>query len=672
MADFDFTQLKGRMAQAGKGGHVELSDLERNALIDGTMRADASSAITTERLADKAYAPTDFSGLGRKYIEKNIVEVSGTNKNVLTSAMVSDANTIYHIQYDYDLNGQTITLPAGSTLSFEGGSLSNGNINGTNSLITGNPCIYADVSFGGTWANSETSSEWFAPSVTDFYILMNSLLSITKEGGTIHVYRNTTLPDTHSYVLIDKSYKIDYHNTILTLQERAEGIDSVKIVIRVLNDNKVLYGISISNLIVNATANLIDTSQFAGQTSFWGFIYASNVSDFTIDNIKLTHTHQGLKFGKITNDAEIRKNIYVRNSSIQGKMCCAFFSTENVSVENCSFDCSDAENSYDHAFYVTNTQGFSARGCSFSNALDAINLFNSGTVTREWDIENAVISNSKVYNCRRFIAISKGKNITIESTYIDSLQENDATINTFWCSGCRDIYIDGVSYKSNVLNNRHLIIQASNTNGGEVKVSNLNVECFVPNIAISGSTNFYMENCSLKLNGAAADYSNYAIFLDFGNTSSIHGEIKKCTFNMADCAKGQYIWIRNSSATINNSAEFTDCVFKRDNVGTSKLLFDQLSRLAPDIVVRNSGIQTSLKIKDESSPKYFDCYKTDDNTLYLDVPYYKYATKTNIDNVLTPLLTQNDVGYIVYDSTNSKMILWNGTTWVNMDGTALS
>lgn len=37
MADFDFTQLKGRLAQAGKGGHVELTDMERNALIDALL-----------------------------------------------------------------------------------------------------------------------------------------------------------------------------------------------------------------------------------------------------------------------------------------------------------------------------------------------------------------------------------------------------------------------------------------------------------------------------------------------------------------------------------------------------------------------------------------------------------------------------------------------------------
>lgn len=48
MADFDFTQLKGRMAQAGKGGHVELSDLERNALINNAMDGGGGSVDPEE------------------------------------------------------------------------------------------------------------------------------------------------------------------------------------------------------------------------------------------------------------------------------------------------------------------------------------------------------------------------------------------------------------------------------------------------------------------------------------------------------------------------------------------------------------------------------------------------------------------------------------------------
>lgn len=46
--------------------------------------------------------------------------------------MINTPNTIYHIQYDYDLQGAEITVPDGCVLQFEGGNLSNGTIIGNN------------------------------------------------------------------------------------------------------------------------------------------------------------------------------------------------------------------------------------------------------------------------------------------------------------------------------------------------------------------------------------------------------------------------------------------------------------------------------------------------------------------------------------------------------------
>lgn len=87
--------------------------------------------INVLKFADKKYNSTNFSGLGRKYLRKNLVEVEeddGTKatKNVLTQEMINDANTRYIIQYDYNLNGEEITIPEGCILDFQGGSLNNG------------------------------------------------------------------------------------------------------------------------------------------------------------------------------------------------------------------------------------------------------------------------------------------------------------------------------------------------------------------------------------------------------------------------------------------------------------------------------------------------------------------------------------------------------------------
>lgn len=76
------------------------------------------------KFKDKAYNAAAYSGLGRKYLRKNLVN----GVNVLAQSMLDASNTEYIIQYDYDLNNAEITVPANCVLKFEGGSLTNGTI----------------------------------------------------------------------------------------------------------------------------------------------------------------------------------------------------------------------------------------------------------------------------------------------------------------------------------------------------------------------------------------------------------------------------------------------------------------------------------------------------------------------------------------------------------------
>jgi hypothetical protein len=124
-----------------------------------------------ETLPNKTYAPLEFSGLGRKYLQKNIVDVSGTDKNILTQAMVSEANTEFVVQYDYDLNDPNgenpITIPANCALKFEGGSINNGKIVFQDtSLESCKECFGDDLVIEGK-VLQEASPEWFTGSDAD-------------------------------------------------------------------------------------------------------------------------------------------------------------------------------------------------------------------------------------------------------------------------------------------------------------------------------------------------------------------------------------------------------------------------------------------------------------------------------------------------------------------------
>ena len=138
---------------------------------------------TIVKFKDKAYNPDNFSGKGRVYLRKNIVEIIDYNtkvkvtKNLLTQSMISKENTIYIIQYDYDLNGQTIIIPKGCILQFEGGSFRNGGIKGIDTVIstTGIYRIFYNIRFEGTFTNTIIYPEYFGAAGNDNIDCTNSI-----------------------------------------------------------------------------------------------------------------------------------------------------------------------------------------------------------------------------------------------------------------------------------------------------------------------------------------------------------------------------------------------------------------------------------------------------------------------------------------------------------------
>lgn len=138
------------------------------------------------KFADKAFAPAQFSGLARKYLRKNV----SNDANVLTQDIVNEPNTIYHIQYDYDLQGATITIPENSILFFDGGSYSNGKIVGQGSNIKAERYqIFKSIELGGTF-NCDFPVEWFGASYkkTNNEVYINELIKQlynTENGGVV-------------------------------------------------------------------------------------------------------------------------------------------------------------------------------------------------------------------------------------------------------------------------------------------------------------------------------------------------------------------------------------------------------------------------------------------------------------------------------------------------------
>lgn len=156
---------------------------------------DITEQNGTLQLANKTYDKQSFSGLGRVYLRKNIVG----DKNVLTQAMINKANTIYVIQYDYDLKEASINIPENCVLQFDGGSLSNGTIHGSltkngiyatkqsgKNIITGNSfwhlkkeAIHIEGLFDSTIANNNfDDNDIYGRGLPDIYLGVSSYSNV--------------------------------------------------------------------------------------------------------------------------------------------------------------------------------------------------------------------------------------------------------------------------------------------------------------------------------------------------------------------------------------------------------------------------------------------------------------------------------------------------------------
>lgn len=285
-------------------------------------RLDFLNSVT----GNKEYAPEDFSGLGRVNLGMNIID----GKNVLTQDMMPVAenegeddpgrNTIYVIQYDYDLDEQTVKVPSGSVLNFEGGSIRNGTINiGRGSLIKSeNVKIIYNVQFTGNISNQFFNIDWFVANYSES-------MSEEEPDATAEVQAmfncgisKVWLTNNHFYRLTETV--VVPANVIINGNRQSEGAnynnsksfygtihDGPLMTIKALSGQNI--GVSIYNLYlyrrVNSESNLsaeneykrgiptlyIDCSEGSiWGLDFWGVINSNKISNIYLDANGDEHT----------------------------------------------------------------------------------------------------------------------------------------------------------------------------------------------------------------------------------------------------------------------------------------------------------------------------------------------------------------------------------------------
>ena len=178
---------------------------------------------------------------------------------------MSKANTRYIIQYDYDLDGETITVPEGCELDFQGGSLNNGTFNGNGTNIRAEiTTIFGDsLNVNNNWNIDYAYPEWFGAKKnadSDSYQAITKAFSMNK-----HVKLGVGTYYIGHPILLDSQYKLEgeFDKTVITT---IADIDSIISAINLTNavsygfvrnikidgNNKANYGIK-CNYVSNGT-----------------------------------------------------------------------------------------------------------------------------------------------------------------------------------------------------------------------------------------------------------------------------------------------------------------------------------------------------------------------------------------------------------------------------------
>lgn len=676
-----------------------------------------SANQTSLKFADKTYNEADFSGLGRVYLRKNIVDVEDDlgqlkRMNLLQQFMLSKENTIYIIQYDYDLNGQEIIVPENCVLQFEGGSFSNGTIVGNNTEITGNlggfastllieGSIKGDTILFDWWKcekiNKDTYDAYINENNSEFGIIpeisninRTILTNLSRNGYSIKFGIGIYPFDESFEFYISNILKGSGKNNTLLWFPSSDGLVGVSSTNTIVEDLW-LESKGACITIKSGTyphAPIFRDSVFISYTKHC-FNQLGNLYGAVFENLAVYSIgDESSAFYGFGSNSNVFRNVVDghiffngKNINKKGYMFSMFY---NCSCkEYCDFNVTYS--GFKYLFYYNSSTSLSSRIAIFNGTLEMdydssnedkfIRLIHIADESAVWNL------NISYYNVYR---IGKGKD------NIDFYLKNTANTLTFE-NAQRDItlFINGT-----LINHSDTIIKAKTK---PLDFSNTRIRLV---ISLPKSTN--IQNIYNK------DKQNLAIFTEYGFPKEWYEDLEYVP----------YLAINNSSL-YNNIAlppivtslnlSIKDIVY-RESLGRIEFLDSETNNSKQFLITKNNIITpTTWDDVDNFFPKgdiryifqiisdidlggitgrvrpswifWFNGGSLNNGTL----PANNSTTYINPKGTVIingskdfgstsnrPILTEINKGFQYYDSTLNKMILWNGTAWVNLDGTALT
>lgn len=629
------------------------------------------------QLKDKEYDPQNFSGMATKILRKHIVEMDDpefgkVKKNILYQNNFNQENCIYEIKYDFDLNGQEITIPNNCVLKFIGGSISNGIINFSNSYLLGLP-NFINIISKGIIKNNIIQSNWFNIKY------LNNIASLFYSSKIIFIYGTYYI---NNPIQINSNIKIiGKSNATLILD--SSTLDKVFYTQNTQNIGISINGrtffnenITISNIVMDYNRSAISNSPC--------WIKLTNCYNCNINNLKFIDNNTNTEYPKAIH---IYDSNYIKinnNYSEYAPLVYAIHSQDCIFEYNIGLNIFSTFIEYTESYkgsisHNTINGNSSTRNLSIlssnskevifkGNYIDGINSvgwgINIGHPGDNLEGDNNTIIDNIIKNCKSSIFVQNGQNVEIIDNILQSYDKNILQQNsTSYISKIENNEIveqcTAQDYLiGNKVPNSEKIVVFKNNNITFIKQANIKIYFQGSNIQVHNNT--FINKSSNDILISLRSKNNFSFINNIVDTCQL--EISTLNLEIIDNHfKGTLktaIGLANASDSINSfkfiGNDYTDTVTKNT---LEYLIHFYYNNLTEDLI---NNITIS------------------DNKLALDTPIFIKFRLANLVLNINTLSTNSGntdnrpnkyyIGYKYFDTTLNKPIYWDGTKWIDAIG----
>lgn len=704
--------IPSRLYNAAIGGHVAGAD----------QIIDDNTGLTLDKVAgsvleEKTYTSGSDNGMGRVVLRKNLVE----GVNTLVQTMINKSNTIYVIQYDFDLNGESISVPENSILSFVGGKLKNGKIIFNNTGIEGKDTIFDidTLQISGTVQGKLYTSQFgYYPNVKKD---ISPLIKMVAENGYILQFDKGTyyISETHiqksnGFSLLGAS-KIGYNVTteIVPINNKESyhyllKLGGMKDFTKPSNyDDYSVHNFSIDSICFetwdyvgfnNEYANLEYNSQACGclcldfcvdgylNIGFGGVgesLFLANTWEIKFEQIKvygsyINHNRSAIYFGKAFADIA-SSNIsaiaidYILAESLGGSLLATSVecNASDVFIGSIAFERGNIKSVYKKFSDETIDYIFTKK--DNLKKVPLLDLQQIGVTIGKISDSSSISTSCIVYkeDDEEFIC----NNLRVTSSDVTIANFNISGVLDFWelrhNSYESQVFVANLNFAKTgysttgikVLKNIYVI--ESTKNCGTVQIGNYSGNIFYGYDNIIDISNKYIDRTNIRHFIKDVYTYNKSILYKLHGTT-LNGVEKDIVgvhldFDLKLIANPKQIIILYMMATWRHNFDIIINYYKNEEI---------VYTYTKNVWIVENRINNYYIPLSDIDYDYFII-----NSITNNDSKFIYAITCVEQNVISGSTSSRPTdafnGLEYYDTTLNKKILWNGTTWVNIDGSSL-